>query len=442
MLGAALTTNFSYPERMITMKSKSVLACLLLMSVFVTGTRLRAQTRLVSLTDYLNVALQKNPLLRAAERGKASAVYSSESVRKGYLPQIGIASHLIVAPGYDQAVTNGGEVGAQIVGLYTLYDGGARSYEIQKGGVGVEQGSLNINRTKADIVYSVSTAYAAAVKEKRELNVVELSYAQLKDYLQFVKQLHAAGQGSETDVVKTTVDLNNAAIDINARKVAFVNSLLALAQASGLPSADVTDVDSTVVSAPFDTTFYADRNIDLASQRLLLKQAELDAQIAGSRMRPTISLGADAGALTSLPNLQQGLTNVFGASLGVSLSLPFFTFGSLQNSYNAAMAGANSISLQNDYARTSLAHDFHITRNAVERAKAEIAALQDNLVVAEQNLLLSKARYAGGSGLSLEVLDAIQMVNQIKLAIEEARSQMAMSIFKLNRLNYSGVVQE
>ncbi|MGA3244934.1 MAG: TolC family protein [Bacteroidota bacterium] len=421
------------------MKSKSILACLFLISVFVTGTRLRAQARLVSLTDYLNVALQKNPLLRAAEQGKASAVYSSESVRKGYLPQFGIASHFIVAPGYDQAVTNGGEVSAQIVGLYTLYDGGTRSYEIQKGGVGVEQGALNINRTRADIVYSVSTAFAAAVKEKRELDVAEQSYAQLKDYLQLVKQLHASGQGSETDVLKTTVDLNNVAININARKVAFGNSLLVLAQASGLPSADVADVDSTVVSTPFDTTFYADRNIDLASQELLLKQADLDAQIAGSKLRPTVSLGGDVGALTSLPNLQQGFSNVFGASVGLSFSLPFLTFGSLENGYNAAKASAISISLQNDYARTSLGHEFRITRNGVERANAEIAALQNNLVVAEQNLLLSKARYAGGSGLSLEVLDAIQMVNQIKLAIEEARSQLAMSVFKLNRLNYSGV---
>ena len=424
------------------MKSKSVFACLLLTSVFITGTRLHAQTRLISLADYLDAALQKNPLLQAAEQGKASAVYSSESVRKGYLPKIAIASHFIASPGYDEAVTNGGEVGAQIVGSYTLYDGGARSYEIQKGGVGVEQGSLNVHRTKADIVYSVSTAYAAAVREKRELNVAELSYADLKDYLRLVKQLHASGQGSETDVAKTTVDFNNAAIDIKARNVAFANSLLALAQASGLPSADVTDVDSTVGSMPFDSLFSMDRNIDLAFQRLLLKQAQLDAQIAGTRMRPTISLGADAGALTSLPNLQQGFTDVFGASVGVSLSLPFFTFGALEDSYHAAMASANSISLQIEYARISLGHDFSMTRNAVEQAEAEITALQENLVVAEQNLLLSKARYAGGSGLSLEVLDAIQMVNQIKLAIEEARSQMAMSIFKLNRLNYSGAAQE
>jgi hypothetical protein len=47
-----------------------------------------------------------------------------------------------------------------------------------------------------------------------------------------------------------------------------------------------------------------------------------------------------------------------------------------------------------------------------------------------------------GGSLSLEVLDAIQMVNQIKLVIEEARSQLAMSVFRPNRLNYSGAALE
>jgi outer membrane protein TolC len=424
------------------MKYRQIRAGLILLHIFLQGTLVHAQMKPFSLADYLSVALQKHPLLGSAEQARASAVYSSESVRKGYYPQIGISSHFIVAPGYDQAVTNGGEFGAQITASYLLYDGGARSYEIQKGGISVQQGALNQTRTKADIIYSVSTAFVAAVKEKRELDVVQQDYLQLKDYLQLVRQLHASGQGSETDVLKTTVNLNNALIDIDARRSAYQNSLIALAQAAGLPSFDVTDVDSSLISIPFDSTFIAAQNIDLASQDLILKQAELEAQIAGAKLQPNISLGADAGALTSLPNLQQGVSNVFGASMGLSISLPFFTFGSITDTYNAAEASARSISLQNDFARASLEHDFHAARNSAERAHAEIDALQKNLVVAEQNLLLSKARYAGGSGLSLEVLDAIQMVNQIKLAIEEARSRMAVSIFKLNRLNYSGATQE
>ncbi|MGA9119515.1 MAG: TolC family protein [Bacteroidota bacterium] len=415
---------------------------LLLIVIVLGSVQIYAQVKPFSLSGYLNAALQHHPLLSSAEQVKASALYGSEAVRQGYYPQIGVASHVVAAPGYDEAVTNGGEIGAQITASYQLYDGGARSYEIQKAGIGVDQGSLNQDRTRADIIYSVSAAFAAAVKEKRELEVVEQDYRQLGEYLQLVTQLHAAGQGDETDVLKTTVELNNVTIDMEARKTTYANSLMALAQVAGLSTVEVTDVDTAVQLLSYDTTFAGSRNIDLTTQGLALRQAELDAQIAGAKLRPNISIGADAGALTSLPNLQPGLPHVFGASLGLSLTLPLFTFGSIENMYHAAEATARSISLQNDFARSALEHDFSATRNNVERAGSEIDALQKNLQVAEQSLLLSKARYAGGSGLSLEVLDALRMVNQIRLAIEEARYQLATSAFKLSRLNYTGVHQE
>jgi outer membrane protein len=424
------------------MKAAHTLRTLSLILMLVGSEQIHAQGKPLSLSDYLNAALKSHPLLGSAEQARASALYGSEAVRKGYYPQIGIASHFIAAPGYDQAVTNGGEFGAQITASYLLYDGGARSFEIQKAGIGVDQGTLYQTRTKADITFSVSAAFAAAVKEKRELDVVEQDYGQLNEYLQLVKQLHASGQGDETDVLKTTVEMNNVKIDVDARKITYKNSLILLAQVAGLPTVDVKDVDTALQPLSFDTTFSATQNIDLTSQGLVLKQAELDAQIAGAKLRPNISVGADAGALTSLPNLQQGFSNVFGASVGLSLTVPFFTFGSVENNYNAARASAKSISLQNDYVRSSLEHDFDATKNNIEKATSEITALQNNLLVAEQNLLLSKARYAGGSGLSLEVLDAIRMANQIRLAIEEARFEMATSIFKLTRLNYSGVHQE
>ncbi len=424
------------------MKFKQILRALFAMCAFFLTTQALAQVKSPSLSDYLKAALQHNPLLRSAEQTKASAIYNSEAVRKSYYPQIGIGSHLIFAPGYDQAVTNGGEFGAQIMGSYTIFDGGMRSYEIQKGKVGVEQGTVNQNKTNADIIYAVSTAFIGAVKEKRELAISEQGYDNLRNYLQLVKQLQVSGQGSETDVLKTTVDLNNAMIEIESRRVAFKNSLLTLSQATGLPSSEVTDVDSSMVSIPYDSTFNEEKNIDVASLELALKQAELEAQVVDARLKPTLSLGADAGALTSLPNIMPGYRNVFGASVGISVSVPLFTFGSIEDNYNAAEASAKSVSLQNNYSRILMERDFEGTMNDIANSKSQIAALKNNLAVAEQNFLLSKARYAGGSGLSLEVLDAIQMVNQIKLAIEEANARMATDILKLNRLNYTGANQE
>ncbi len=424
------------------MKSKRNVVGLFLALLIFAASPVIAQVRPVTLSEYVNAALRKNPLVGSAAKAKESAVYSSEAVRKGYYPQIGIASHLIVAPGYDPVVTNGGELGAQITGSYTIYDGGSRALEVQKGGVGVEQGELGQSRTKADIIYTVSNAYIAAVRQKRELAIVQKEYTLLGDYLHLIKQLHAAGQGSETDLLKTTVDLNNTRIEINNRKVSYRNSLIALAEAAGLRTSEVTDVDSTMPVIPYDTSFDALRNVDLASQALALKQARLDARIAGARMRPNLSVVADAGALTSLPTLEQGLSNVFGASVGISVSVPVFTFGSLQDNYSAAKANAESIKLQNSYSRQVLEREFESTMNDIVKADSAIAALKRNLVVARQNMVLSKAQYAGGSGLSLDVLNAIQMVNQIRLTIEQTEAGREMDVLKLNRLNYAGAYKE
>lgn len=420
------------------MKSRHILSGLFLAAIFVITSIGNAQTRPVSLSDYLKAAIKSNPLIGSAAQVRESARYSSEAVRKGYYPQIGVGSHLIVAPGYDPAITNGGEFGAQVTGSYMIYDGGARSLEIQRGGVGVEQGTLNQSRVRADIIYSVSMAYITAVKQKRELAVAEQEYRSLSDYLRLVDQLHASGQGSETDVLKTTVDLNNSQIDINSRRVSYSNALIALSRAAGLPASEVTEVDSLMPSISYDTTFDAARNVDLAAESLLLKQAELDAQIAGTKLRPTIAVGADAGALTSLPNLQQGLANVFGAEVGISVSVPLFTFGSLQDSYSAAEATAKSIALQNEYSRTSLEREFQSTLNDIVQADSQISALKKNLVVADKNMMLSKAEYAGGTGSSLDVLNAIQMVNEIRLTLEESRASRATSVLRLNRIDYSG----
>ncbi len=424
------------------MKSRHIALGLVLFSVLAGGLTAQAQGKPMSLSDYVNAALKNNPLLGSAAQARASAEYNGEAIRKGYYPQIGIGSHLIIAPGYDQAVTNGGELGAQLSGAYVLYDGGARSLEIQKGGIGVEQGKINEVRTKADVIYSVSIAYVEAVKQKRELKVAEEDYGLLSDYLQLVRQLHASGQGNETDVLKTTVDLNNSRIEINARKVAYANALISLAQAAGLPVSEASDVDTSLTPIGYNAGFDASQNADLQSQELLLKQAQMNARIAGARLRPTVSLGADAGALTSLPNLQQGLANVFGASVGISVSVPVFTFGSLKDSYSAAEANAKSIALQNEYSRSALKHEFEATGNDIAKADSEIAALGQNLEIADQNLALSRAQYAGGSGLSLEVLNAIQMVNQIRLTMEEARASKYVSVLKMNRLNYTGAHSE
>jgi outer membrane protein TolC len=410
--------------------------------LFLSATDTPAQTRFFALNDYLNAALKMSPQIASSRLERSSAVYGSEAVRQGYFPQVGINSQLIVAPsgGYDPAVTNGGEFGAQLGGSYILYNGGLKNLEIQKGDLGILQGTANLKKIQADVLYNTSMAFALAVEEKRELNVFEENVGFLKEYLTLVTELHAGGQANESDVLNTSVQLKNAMIEEDALKSSYQNALIDLSQDSGVPFNEVTDVDTSLAVVNVDTVFNSSGNVDLAAAELERQSADFDAEILKTRANSSVSLEADIGALTSLPNVQRGLSNVFGAEVGISFTLPIITHGYYDNQYTAAHLKAESISEQNSFLKQSLMAQFTQARNDCQEANKELAALESNLSTAEQNLMLTKAKYAGAGGSSLEVLNAIQLINQIEMSMEETGTTILVSVFKMQRLNYSGVL--
>lgn len=399
-----------------------------------------AQTKFFTLNDYLKVALKLNALITSSKLEVDAASYRSEAISEGYLPQIGINSQLYVAPsrGYDPTVTNGGQFGAQLGASYILYNGGLKSLQIGKGNLGILQGNINVKKLEADVLYNTSVAYVFAVKEKRELAVLEESVELLKNYLTLVTELHVGGQASQSDVLKTSVRLNNALIEEDAKKSSRQNALLVLSRESGVPASEVTDVDTSVAVVKADSSFGAASNLDLAAAQLEKQNADLDAEIVRTQSKPSVSLAADAGALTSLPNLQQGLSNVFGASIGISFTMPVIDYGYYGNQFKAAQLKAQGISEQNDFLKKSLEAEFALSRNNYVQANKELKALTINLSTAQQDLVLSKAKYAGGGSSSIEVLDAIQSINDIEVSMEETKYTILVSAFKMRRLNYSG----
>ncbi|MGB9591766.1 MAG: TolC family protein, partial [Candidatus Kryptoniota bacterium] len=280
-----------------------------------------------TLSDFLREALKHNQIILSAANQQSSVVFSALAVKEGYLPQFNIGSHLIVAPsrGYDPAITNGGEFGAQIGGSYLVYDGGSKELSIRKADIGVDQSKTLLNSTKSDVLYLVSTAFVEAQKQERELVVLQNNYNLLEEYLKLVNALHFSGQASESDILKTMVRVNNAKISMETQLTSLKNSLKNLAVYSGISIDKVTKVDTTFTIESADTTFLPDRNPEVQAGNLQLYSAKLQVALAKAQVKPTVSIGVDAGALTSLPNLQQGLSNVFGASAGIYVSMPIIT---------------------------------------------------------------------------------------------------------------------
>lgn len=401
------------------------------------------QTKPLTLNDCIKIALKQSPMVSASEYDKASASVARSAIEKSYLPQFSGSSHLIAAPtaGYDPAITNGGEFAAQLGLSYRLYEGGLKNVLLEKGDLSVQQQNTLSEITRGDLIYATSLAYWQAVKEKKELDILGRNVNALDDYLQLIKSLYAAGQANKTDILKTQVQLGNANVALQAKEASFNNSIISLARLVGVEPKTV-DVDTTLSTAiSYDSTFNAGGSIDLVSAKLQESSALLEADAIRTELKPRISIEADAGALTSLPNLQEGFSNVFGASLGINVSVPLFTFGSIADRATSAEYTAKSISERNKYLQQSLSAQFAQALNNVKLGERLLLELESNLKAAGENFLLSKAKYAGGQGSSLEVLDAIQLLNNLQLSIEETRNDILANAYTLKRLNFDGEIQ-
>ncbi len=412
------------------------LGAISLLSVIV-ACHAHGQSRPFTLQEYITVALSRNPLIASADFQRKAAEYGSSAIRKGYEPRLTGRSHVLIAPthGYDPVITNGGEFAAQIGLDYLLFDGGARDLQIMEGDLGVRTGTLELARAREEIILSVSRAFGEAAKEKRRLNVAAEDAETLAGYLQLVTELHLGGTVGQTDVLKTTVEYNNARIEQQSTEAAYHGALLGLALACGEDTSVVRDVDSTFAEASCDTAFVPDRSPDLAIAGLQEEKARVEFRIARARLSPAISLGADAGALTSLPNLQQGMSNVFGGSAEISFEVPITGRGALEDQSMSADLAYQGVAQQEVYLRRSLETEFAAARLRLLQSRKQLQALEENLSVARQGYDLLKAKYAGGGGSSIEVLDAIRLVHAIRLSIEETRGEIVQSVLAMRRLS-------
>jgi len=77
------------------------------------------------------MARERSPQLKSVQNSLRSSVLAREEIATGALPQIKLVADPMLAPattrfGYDPAVTDGGQISAQLSLTQSLYDAGIR----------------------------------------------------------------------------------------------------------------------------------------------------------------------------------------------------------------------------------------------------------------------------------------------------------------------------
>jgi outer membrane protein TolC len=174
---------------------------------------------------------------------------------------------------------------------------------------------------------------------------------------------------------------------------------------------------------------------DLA--RLAVEAAQLDAEAARNEWRPTVALSMDAGLLTSFDNLQRPAADrspMLGASAALRVDWPLFAWGLRGIHMRQKALGAEAAEWQARQRERAVQDEWRKAMLQWSAAREHREALRSDLAAARDNFALTKSKYAGGSGLASEVLDAHKLWIDTQSSLLQAEADLRILSARLRRL--------
>ncbi|MHB9012385.1 MAG: TolC family protein, partial [Ignavibacteriaceae bacterium] len=303
---------------------------------------------------------------------------------------------------------------------------------IDKANVNVKGRNLSLQQTRSEIRYLVRVVYFEISAAKNELNAQRNGVTELTNYLQLLEQLKAGGVATESDVLKAKVDLNNLLITLETskqkiEKLTFdMNNLLGRRIDEPLNIYEDNPADTTT-----NLTLTANKMIDLELVQNEAKASSYDINIAKGEKLPQLSITGDAGVLGVKPN---NIKQDAGYSLFLSFSVPLFTWGGIESKIQQAEITQKQALTKVALTERSLQTQRLSILSEIELAKKNMKNYQSSIKTAEENYLSSEARFKGGSGTNLDVLDAHRLVIQAESDYNNAVLQYQTASASLLRL--------
>jgi outer membrane protein TolC len=403
------------------------------------------QARVLTLDECIALAKKNSPSLRIAENALSSAAFSRKGLFASRFPQVKINSGASAAPvfnrfGYDTAITDYGQIAAQIIAEQTLYDGGIYGLKARQMQVDLE--NLRIARTisERDIVFSVKQVFIEILRAREEIELDRQSLMQLTDYLNLVKNLCASGRVHYTDVLKTTIQLSSANASLQKARESSTLSYYELAEMIGatpdtafdvrgsLDSLSVMLVDTTAAEGTFP------QSLESRSNELAVTRSGLDAAITHREKFPTVSLVADAGLLTSLTDPVADRWDHVGYSAGISVDVPLMDWGQRRMREKQQQLAIQTARYQAEAFNRSQTRELRSLSLQIRNLAQRISDLRTTAKDADNNYVLTKAKYLGGAAPVTEVLDAQQLVTDTRLEELQARADMLRLSARLEQI--------
>lgn len=454
----------------------------LLVCFWIPPSLLAQEKQTLTLEQSVNIALEKNPALKMAEKEVAKAKAAVWESYSTILPQLDASASLQHAwsiqqntmpnflkpmllplanlfpqvnqmPDYVQlsfGLENTFMYGATLT--QPLYLGGAGLAGIQIAYSVKAAAEQNLAAQKQDLIFQTTNAFYAALLAKELVSVQEEALAQAQANLDLVRKKFDVGTASGFDKMRAEVEVSNLNPEVITARNGLQSALTLLRNVLGLPRETEIELEgelSYAEDALGSMSLLEVQNAALKNRpesRAMSEQKHIARKgitIARSNFLPKLVFQTDYSYLAMKNDLkisQKDFSKGFTSAIALQIPL-FHGFRSAQGYQKAQLDYKITIDTEKQV-YDGIAAESEIAYNKFQESRQKYVSAKESVNLAKEALRLANMMYEEGASTQLDVLISQLALNRAKLNYVSSLYEYQMSRYQLRKAigNLTGVL--
>ncbi|MGA7872551.1 MAG: TolC family protein [Candidatus Binatus sp.] len=386
----------------------------------------------ITLSDAIDRALHLAPSVDVAAAASDMSVAHVREQRAPLFPTVGAGAEYYQAPGYNEVISNRGLSAGLLTLDYTAWDWGRRQARLRAAEYVNEASRLGVAAARAQIVFDTSIAYFDVLRARGAQHDLQASLERLTRYVTTIEALEKSGRVITNDVLKFRTARDSTEIALDAARGNSERATAALGILIGEPNQPDLEIASLAGVPPKPSGDLAQSPVMQAAQRAIAS-AESQIKAAKAERLPTFQVAFTTGFVGIDPPAT--ISHNFGGSYDGVVSVPLFDGGLISSHIDQAKAKEHSATAQARQAEYILKRRIADASIRYDQANRQLDILSRAQPTADDNFALTWTRFLGGGAVTmLEVLDAYQQAEQLRLQRHDQEFNAREAVAETNLL--------
>ena len=408
--------------------------CILVMVVLLFQIEAFSQNNIINLSHAVTEALQIQPQLKAAVYNIKSLEKQIDIIDYDNLPQLGYGLNVSqwkwLMPNKVKLLGN------ELRDIYTefrlsqlIYNGGkaSRQEDLIENSVGYEK--LNYTALEQRVILNVTKTYFEVLKAKKVSAIYKNTLEQLKVHLETADALYSIGKSSNLDVVKAKVQIALIEEEIKKAENNVQAQLYALNNAIGWETdkqIDIEDVTDTYYSGVVNIRYDVPELLnEMYSTNPEFKKVQLDYEAKNREINLNNADYYPSVYAFGTMNWEDSKMRVpmsnYNWNVGVLLSynIPFLQGGRFKEKNQQLEIKKDVIRANEESLKKRYELNLKTVLLKLEDLKSRIASSDNIVELAKESQKTAELKYSIGSGSSLDVIDAVQILTTAEINLSQ-----------------------